>query len=528
MRMKNVALRFLLSLLALTAFPSVGQASVHQWRIKEVFSNADGRVQFIELHNPTAATAETQTMNTTITAADGSTEVFTFSSNLAGNTANKHLLLATPGFAALPGAVTPDFTLPCGPLFDPNAGSITLTFSGSGDSITFSNVALPDDGTNSLTDSDLGVGTTLAASASSPTNFAGNVGAVVLTGCLAAGTCEPCDDGTFCNGAESCSGSACVAGTACADICDEGADTCIECDDAGDCNDSNPCTDDSCNGSNVCVNANNTDACNDGLFCTLTDACSGGSCMGSGDACPGEQCLEGSDACGACNSASDCNDADPCTADTCDGSGACQNDQEPDGTACPSDGDFCTGVEQCSSGNCVSLGDPCPSDQTCNESGDRCDPLCGNGELDSGEDCDDANDTDDDGCSACSIDSGYNCTTNVEPSICSVAPDGGPDHDAGVSGDGDAAAGGDGDRNDDAGPGAGGDGDGDGDSDGGPSGGMNGGGSDNPLTDAGTGAGEASDDGNCTCRLPRSSSNRSALPMLMLGIALMLRRIRRT
>jgi hypothetical protein len=47
-----------------------------------------------------------------------------------------------------------------------------------------------------------------------------------LSGCLQTGACDACDDGLFCNGAESCSGSACVAGPGCIGTCDEGQDTC--------------------------------------------------------------------------------------------------------------------------------------------------------------------------------------------------------------------------------------------------------------------------------------------------------------
>lgn len=64
-----------------------------------------------------------------------------------------------------------------------------------------------------------------------------------------------------------------------------------------DCDDDNECTDDICS-DGVCLNLNNSDPCNDGLFCTLIDVCTGGTCVGSGDTCQGFGCDEDFDQCG--------------------------------------------------------------------------------------------------------------------------------------------------------------------------------------------------------------------------------------
>jgi MYXO-CTERM domain-containing protein len=503
-------LQVLMAVLALTIFPGTSHASFHLWKIKEVYSNADGSIQFIEMFD--ANSGENMTGGKQLSAnSDGTVRTFTLTNLSSSATMNKHLLLATPGFAALPGAVTPDFVLPCGPFFDPSASSITISFAGV-DSITFTGASLPTSGTNSLTDSNLGAGNaqSLSSGASSPTNFAGAAGAMALAGCLQTGSCEPCDDGVFCNGAETCSGSACTA-TPCDGICDEGAMTCIECDSPDDCDDDNPCTDDDCNGSNECENTgnasnscsdgnpctddacngsgncvgtNNTDPCDDGLFCTTTDACSAGSCVGTGDACPGDQCLEGIDACGDCNQPSDCDDSDPCTDEACDGSGNCSNDPSADGTACTSDGDFCTGVEECQSGSCVSPGDPCSGLQTCDESGDVCESTAAG---------DDGGITTSDG----GMTSG---------GANDASSPGGP-HPGNLDGStGNGSNSGDGS----AGPGAGGPGSG------------------TPDGGAVSTASAASDDAGCNCRLPRSSTSQpAAAPLLLLGLALLLRRSRR-
>jgi hypothetical protein len=72
----------------------------------------------------------------------------------------------------------------------------------------------------------------------------------------------------------------------------------LTCEFDEDCNDFNPCTNDSCNTStSACEFTPNSDACNDGLFCTETDQCSGGSCLGSGDPCTPQACDEETDTC---------------------------------------------------------------------------------------------------------------------------------------------------------------------------------------------------------------------------------------
>jgi hypothetical protein len=335
-----LSLALVIALVALRPRPAL--AVFHLWKVKEVYSNSDGSIQYIELFS--ASGSQNAMSGHTITAnSDGTVRTFTFGSNLVGSTASKHLLIATPGFALVPGAPTPNYILPCGPFFTPGATSITIDFGEGTDTITFAGSTLPTDGENSLTDTDLGAGQSLMAAANSPTNFAGTAGNLNLTACQIAGTCEPCDDGMFCNGPETCSASACTATPPCPQQCLEGSDSCVECITAGHCNDSNPCTDDSCDGSNECVNDPNTDPCDDGLFCNGADTCGGGTCNHAGDPCAPDGCLEGSDTCGDCDDPGDCDD-----------------------------GLFCTGDESCTGGACSSAGDPCDP-IGCDEDGDQCD-----------------------------------------------------------------------------------------------------------------------------------------------------------
>jgi hypothetical protein len=142
-----------LKLLALSA-PSAN-AAFHLWHVKEVFSNADGSVQFIELFNSFGG--EQFVANHTLRAnSDGVIKNFVIPGSLPNtpSTQNTHMLIATPGFAGLPGAVSPNFTLPAGvvPFFNPNASNITISFSGSNDSMSFAGTLLPKDGFISLTD----------------------------------------------------------------------------------------------------------------------------------------------------------------------------------------------------------------------------------------------------------------------------------------------------------------------------------------------------------------------------------------
>ncbi|MCK4522480.1 MAG: hypothetical protein KAU20_07945 [Nanoarchaeota archaeon] len=139
----------------------------------------------------------------------------------------------------------------------------------------------------------------------------------------------------------------------------------IACYNDGDCDDTNVCTDDACinPGTQVsyCDYTDNTDPCDDGLFCTVNDVCSGGQCTG-GDArdcsdsigCTDDSCNETTDSC-------DHNPNDGlCSADTvcadyyCDVTSDCQVNYEPDTTECRAAAGVCDIAETCtgSSADC--------------------------------------------------------------------------------------------------------------------------------------------------------------------------------
>ncbi|MBI1775268.1 MAG: hypothetical protein HYR63_07975 [Proteobacteria bacterium] len=137
------------------------RASFHTFQIVELFSNADGTVQFVKLREAFGYSGQNflSGISLTSTSAAGR-KVLTFPSNLPSfATAGKSVLIATQAFANL-GLVVPDYVFPAG--FLSTAGG-TLDY-GSVDVVTYS--ALPIDGCQS-------VGRTGVKSAATPASFSG-------------------------------------------------------------------------------------------------------------------------------------------------------------------------------------------------------------------------------------------------------------------------------------------------------------------------------------------------------------------
>ena len=164
----------IVGLVLFIAAPAHAAFPFHLWDFSEVYSNADGSVQFIELF--VASNGEQFTRNERITSLSlGNT--FTFPGETPAPTANHHLLLATPGFADLDGGVAPDFEIPVN-FFDSSGD--TLTFVGTVDpSVTFSN--LPTDGTGSLHYPHLDFLNNGVSGVNSPTNYLGISGSIIPT-----------------------------------------------------------------------------------------------------------------------------------------------------------------------------------------------------------------------------------------------------------------------------------------------------------------------------------------------------------
>lgn len=152
---------FLLGLLA----TGNATAGIHTWDIVEVFSNADGTVQYIELEDLGAGGNEVNIGNATLSSASQS---YAFGNGpVAPPTNGKFYLIATPDFVGLAGAPTPDVILPADkvPFFDPAGDTLSVGV----DSFTFGPV--PTDGIDALTRAG---GTTT----NTPTNYAGITGTI--------------------------------------------------------------------------------------------------------------------------------------------------------------------------------------------------------------------------------------------------------------------------------------------------------------------------------------------------------------
>lgn len=155
----------ILMLLGGMLFAQSASATFHLWVLSELYSNADGTVQYIELS--TLDNDQEFVSGFAISASQGaSTHTFTIPSDLPTGTAGHKFLVGTQGFAGL-GIVAPDYIVPNGFLFLPNG---SVDFAGV-DSVTYG--ALPADGVHAIDRNGNSV-------VNAPTNFAGASGSIAL------------------------------------------------------------------------------------------------------------------------------------------------------------------------------------------------------------------------------------------------------------------------------------------------------------------------------------------------------------
>ncbi|HNO78378.1 MAG TPA: hypothetical protein PKN33_09995 [Phycisphaerae bacterium] len=201
-----------------------------------------------------------------------------------------------------------------------------------------------------------------------------------------------CDDGNFCNGAETCNVDTCVAGTAqcqaAGQVCNETTDACDP--DGSDCNNNGigDATDIS-GGTSDDLNANNVPDecdecvfdgdCDDGLYCNGVESCNTDTCVaGTAPCAAGQTCDEDTDSCPP--TGADCNNNG--IGDATDIAGATSDDVNVNGIPdecdeCTVDGDcddglFCNGAETCDTDTCVAGMNPCTGGEICDEIGDAC------------------------------------------------------------------------------------------------------------------------------------------------------------
>jgi len=151
--------RWLFVALALAA--SEASATFQSWRIEQVYSNADGTVQYVVLHESQGLAGERFLAGRMLTSTHGGvTRTFAFPADIPSSlTANKRLLIGTQGLAAL-NLIVPDYVVPNGFLATDGA---TLDYAGV-DQIVYA--SLPTDGGTAI-------GRTGTGMPSVATNFAG-------------------------------------------------------------------------------------------------------------------------------------------------------------------------------------------------------------------------------------------------------------------------------------------------------------------------------------------------------------------
>jgi hypothetical protein len=140
---------------ALALWAASAVAEFHTFQIEEIFSNADGTVQYVVMHESEGMSEENFWMGNAFTSTHlGTTQTYIFRNDLpgvmcgyygcgGGGTANKRVLIATQGFADLH-MITPDFVMPNG--FIPIGGG-TLNYADV-DFVTYG--PLPTDGRTAL------------------------------------------------------------------------------------------------------------------------------------------------------------------------------------------------------------------------------------------------------------------------------------------------------------------------------------------------------------------------------------------
>jgi hypothetical protein len=141
-------------------------ATFHLWSMDELYSSADGKVQFLEM-TALAPQQEFLSGHALIVTQGSSSHSFTVPNSLPGDSSGHTMIFGTQSFANL-GIVQPDIIVPDGFFF---AGSATIDWAGAD---LWSYSGLPSDGQMSLNRN----GTT---GVNSPRNFAGQTGTVTAT-----------------------------------------------------------------------------------------------------------------------------------------------------------------------------------------------------------------------------------------------------------------------------------------------------------------------------------------------------------
>jgi len=123
-------------------FAGAAGATFHLWKIYQLYSNADGSVQYIMFETQVAGQQFVQD-HFVVTQQGQTNHEYMFPKDLPGDSLSRNFLIATQGFADL-GVLTPDYVVPNGFLFLPDG---VVAFLGA-DALDYAD--LPTDGVRSL------------------------------------------------------------------------------------------------------------------------------------------------------------------------------------------------------------------------------------------------------------------------------------------------------------------------------------------------------------------------------------------